>query len=721
MCIRNYVHKWRSPCYRTAGRASICNTDVGAGSRMLVQLPARGRKAWEQYLSTGVLDERVVRGSVARSWQRCRGLRVNPVSSADDYEAEGRRLEQRRYDKRSLIRVAQPFLLDLAGLVRGTDFQVILADENGYLLEIAGDPRIVQRAREVHLCAGADWRENCKGTNAIGVAIVENAPVQIHAWEHFREENHFLTCSAAPIIDPDGKRLGVIDISGDFRQANPHTLGMVTATVRAIENQLRLERATTRLRAASGWSHALVQGFTEGLLAVDNDGIVMEINSRAGEILGISAASARGSRLDEVYRGEAPILQVVRTGKEYRDQEIAVDRSGRRAQSSASLLRDQDGEVVGAVAFLRELQRLQVTRRAPVCFSHRYQFDDIVGSSLAIQTAREWASLAATCNSTVLLLGDSGTGKELFANAIHHASARSRGPFLAINCAAMPESLIESELFGYSDGSFTGAKKGGQPGKFEMAGGGTIFLDEIGEMSLSMQAKLLRVLQERTVSRIGSSAETNVDIRVVAATHCDLPRDVELGRFREDLYYRLAVLEVKIPPLRERKEDIPALARSLIAKLARRLDRSVVTINADALEKLASYSWPGNVREMENVLERALIRARPSITLQPEHIDIPANGFRSATPVIPQGSRKLQAVAVREPAKPAAPTRLRDVEKHFIAEALSASRGNIKRTAAQLGIARNTLYRKMQEFGLEAAALKTEGFETSTLETTESF
>jgi len=656
-------------------------------------LLSQGRKAWEQYLEKEILDEQLVRSSVASSWQRCRSLKVNPISPAGDYDAEVRRLEQRRDEKEHLIRVAQPFLRELARCVSGTEFEIILTDEQGYLLEIAGDPRIVERAREVHLCAGADWSEGRKGTNAIGTAIVEKAPVRVHAWEHFCAQNQFLTCSAAPILDPDGNVAGVIDISGDFRQANPHTLGIVMATVRAIENQLRLERAMNRLTAVSRWSSALVQGFTDGVLAVDNSGVITEINARCGEILGINATLARGNRLNEVYHGETPLLQVIRTGKEYRNQEIILDPSGRRAQSSASLLRDDHGAIVGAVAFLHEVQAQTSVRKTPVFFAHRFQFGDIVGSSLAMQTAKEWASLAATCNSTVLILGDSGTGKELFANAIHHASARSRGPFLAINCAAMPESLIESELFGYTDGSFTGAKKGGQSGKFEMASGGTIFLDEIGEMSLSMQAKLLRVLQERTVSRIGSSTEINIDIRVIAATHCDLTKDVEAGRFREDLYYRLAVLEVKIPPLRERKEDIPELARSLVAKIAKRLERPAAAISANALQKLAGYSWPGNVREMENVIERALVRARGASTLASEHIEMPANSIRHAS---------APARNTPQPWEQAHSVRLRDVEKQAIAEALSACRGNIKQAAAQLGIARNTLYRKMQEFGLEA-------------------
>ncbi len=661
---------------------------------MSAHLLTLGKKAWEQYLEKDVLDSRLVRTAVASSWQRCRNLNVNPLLTSG-CDAEGSRLlEQRQYEKEQLIRVARPFLRDLSHFVSGSDFQVILTDENGMLLEVAGDARIAARARAVHLCAGADWSEANKGTNAIGTAIFEKSPVQIHAWEHFREENQFLTCSASPIIDPVGNIVGVIDISGDCRHANPHTLGMVVAAVRAIENQLRLEQAMNKLSAASRYSSALVHGITDGLLAIDTEGIVTEINARGGEIFGINPALAKGFPLTQVCHGNPPILQVIRSGKEYKNQEIIINPSGRRIQSSASLLRDENGSIVGAVAFFRELQAQQAARRSAVFYSHRYEFEDIVGDSAAMQKAKDWASLAATCTSTVLILGESGTGKEVFANAIHNASSRSRGPFLAINCAAMPESLIESELFGYSDGSFTGAKKGGQAGKFELANGGTIFLDEIGEMSLSMQAKLLRVLQERTVSRIGSAPEVNVDIRIIAATHCDLSREVEAGRFREDLYYRLAVLEVRIPPLRDRTDDIPSLARCLIGKISTRLERPAVEISLDCLKELATYSWPGNVREMENVLERALIRTRGCSTLTAEHLELPVEGARPVT------AREASSCSF-EPSQHAGS--LRDIEKQAISEALSTCCGNIKQTAARLGIARNTLYRKMQDYGLLVA------------------
>ncbi len=656
---------------------------------MAAHLLTQGKRAWEQYLEKDVLDPRLVRGAVASSWQRCRVLNVNPLLTSGDEAELARQLEQRRYEKEQLIRVARPFLRDLSYFVKGTNFQVILTDENGMLLEVAGDPRIVDRMREVHLCPGADWSEASRGTNAIGTAIVEKSPMQIFGWEHFRAENQFLTCSAAPIIDSTGNVVGLIDVSGDLRQANPHTLGMVVSAVRAIESQLRLEQATDKLCVASRYSKALLHGVSDGLVAIDSAGVVTELNVRGAEIFGVNPALAKGKYLEQVLHGNTPILQLVKSGREYDNQEIVIDKSGKRIRSSGSALRDESGSIVGAVAFFREVNAHEAIRRGPVFYAPRYGFDDIVGESAGMQTAKEWASLAATCTSTVLILGESGTGKEVFANTIHNAGSRRGGPFLAINCAAMPESLIESELFGYSDGSFTGAKKGGQAGKFEMASGGTIFLDEIGEMSPNMQAKLLRVLQERTVSRIGSSQEINVDIRVIAATHCDLSKAVEAGRFREDLYYRLAVLELKIPPLRERAGDFPKLARCLMGKICARLERPPVRIADDCIEKLTTYAWPGNVREMENVLERALIHARGCPVLTADDLVLPAAGARPA-------AEREAGTQSRQKA-----SSLREIEKQAIGEALMACRGNIKQTAARLGIARNTLYRKMQDYGLE--------------------
>jgi transcriptional regulator with PAS, ATPase and Fis domain len=290
----------------------------------------------------------------------------------------------------------------------------------------------------------------------------------------------------------------------------------------------------------------------------------------------------------------------------------------------------------------------------------------------------------------VLIKGESGTGKELFAQAIHNASTRRDCPFIAINSAALPEALVESELFGHEEGAFTGSRKGGQAGKFEMAEGGTVFLDEIGDMPLGVQAKLLRVIQEKKVVRVGSSQERRIDIRIIAATHKDLHAEVERGTFRQDLYYRLNVLEIRVPALRERLDDIPALTAHLSRQIAAKLNRGEIRSDLDFLNALKEYSWPGNVRELENTLERSIVRVGEDRVLRAEALDLCASEQPNVLPAACK-TEKRSTEEIRS---------LREVEKDLIGEALDAFEGNIRQAAAKLGIGRNTLYRKMKEYGI---------------------
>lgn len=655
---------------------------------MLPQPIQATRQAWERYITNDVLDVQNIRVEVANSWQRCRSLKVNPHSAGTAAVVNQVMLRERLYAKQQLVKVARPFMDNLYSFVKGSGFQVVLTDEHGFLLDVQGDTVITERTRQVHLCPGGDWSEAAKGTNAIGTAIVEKKPVQIFAWEHFCEPNHFLTCSAAPVFDPEGLLIGILDISGDYRYANAHTLGMVVAAVNAIENQLRLQKATNKLYMAYRYSSTLLESMSDGLVSIDTNGIVTEMNSRGGEILGITPQHAKGKHINNVLKRPAPMLQVLTTGTGYDDAEITLEAVGKKIYSSATLLRDDAGATIGAVAVLREArEKLQPQpRRQPPFVRPRYSFDDIIGESAALLETKEWAKMAAFSPSTVLLNGESGTGKELFAQAIHNASPRRERPFVALNCAALPESLIESELFGYEEGTFTGARKGGQSGKFELADGGTVFLDEIGDMPLSVQAKLLRVIQEKKVSRIGSAEERPVDIRIIAATHKDLGAEVQQGNFRQDLYYRLNVLAIRIPALRERMDDIPLITRHLARKIASKLERDDIRVADDFIAKIRCHHWPGNIRELENSIERAVIRAG-------------AGGSLTADLVNFDCSAPLQTAAP-EAAPPREIKSLRDMEKDAIIDALALCDGNIQKVSIKLGIGRNTLYRKIKEYGI---------------------
>jgi transcriptional regulator of acetoin/glycerol metabolism len=643
--------------------------------------------AWQKYIDKNVLDIQVLRPEVADSWQRCRNINVDPFPETTEY-VHRLELKERRYRSQFLLKAARSFVESLYEFVRGSGFQVVLTDETGYLLDVRGDPEILARTESVHLCPGGNWNEAVRGTNAIGTAIFERRPVQVYACEHYCKPNHFLTCSAAPIFDPDGMMIGVLDISGSYRVANPHTLGMVVAAASAIESQLRLQKATSKLYTAFRYSNILLANMSDALISVDNQGAVTDINAKGAELFGVSMTAAKGRHISEISSALATVTPVRFEGVERKDEEIFVEKLGRKLTSSTSLLREGDGRIIGAVMVFRELRNKRAAPAPAAIEAHRITFADIVGESRAIRDLKAWAERAANCPSVVLLNGETGTGKELFAQAIHNESPRCDHPFVAINCAAMPESLVESELFGYEDGSFTGARKGGQPGKFELASGGTFFLDEVGDMSLAMQAKLLRVIQEMRVSRIGASHERSIDVRLIAATHRDLAAEACRGAFREDLYYRLNVLAARIPPLRERVEDLPVLAAFLARKIAAKLGRGPVEIAPDFVRQIQSFNWPGNVRELANVLERAIVAAGPDGVLTGElPLTLPLHPESPKTEARHPSGKHLREVS-------------REIEEDLIREALAACEGNIQRTAAKLGICRNTLYRKMREFGI---------------------
>lgn len=657
------------------------NTALAASNSGLLVV----ERAWKQYIGGDSLDVRSLRPEVASSWQRCHNLRIDPYDQEPCELIIPALLRERRFYNQRLLRIARPAMENLYKFVKGTGFQVVLTDETGFLLDVLGDEDIVRRSEAVQLCPGGDWSEKAKGTNAIGTAIYERKPIQILASEHFCQSNHFLVCSAAPIFDPDGQMIGVLDLSGDCHYATTHTLGMVVAAVNSIENQLQLQRTTEKLYLEHRYSSALLDSMSDGMISVDHQGLIVDINPRGAEIFGVDRKQVRGRHVSQVLQTEVPILKLLKDGSAYEEKEILLNHAGKKLCSSASLVRDDSGFVLGAVAVFNEVSARQAPPRRRLELASSYCFDDIIGDSDSTVAMKRWAEKAAASPCTVLVTGESGTGKELFAHAIHSASSRARAPFIAINCAALPETLIESELFGFEEGSFTGARKGGQAGKFEMADGGTLFLDEISEMPLQVQSKLLRVLQEKKVARIGVAAERAVDVRIIAATNKDLAAEVAAGRFREDLYYRLAVLEVRIPALREHATDIPALTHHLAGRIAEKLKVRPNPIQPGFVEKLETHSWPGNVRELENAIERAMIEAGEDTALT-------ADLLRFG-----KGTKPLRAAA----AETARIRSLQAAEEDEVRRALVHCQGNILQASKLLGICRNTLYRKMKKYGIE--------------------
>lgn len=416
----------------------------------------------------------------------------------------------------------------------------------------------------------------------------------------------------------------------------------------------------------------------EGIIAVDHLARIINVNFAAEKMLQVKNSDVLGCHINEVFPG-TPIAEVLREGSGFMDREVKMWHQGRQhhylINAKPMVL---DGSVQGVVASFREVQTGMPARTAVVA---QVNFADIIGSSPLLEQVKEEARKAAKGASTVLITGESGTGKEVFAKAIHFESSRGSKPFVPVNCAAIPETLLESELFGYEEGSFTGAKKGGKQGKFQAAQGGTLFLDEIGDMPLPLQAKLLRVIQEKAVERVGSVHAAPVDVRIIAATHRDLEQMVKQGEFREDLYYRLHVFPLYLPPLRKRREDILPLARSFLHRLATLYHKKVTDISQAAAQRLVEYEWPGNVRELENAMECAIVRmAGDSVTLA----DLPPKLKESGLANTRQEGNNQ--------------------EQEALFQALACFGESVEgkaQAAASLGISIATLYRKLRKYKRE--------------------
>lgn len=420
----------------------------------------------------------------------------------------------------------------------------------------------------------------------------------------------------------------------------------------------------------------------DGVSACDENGIVTFINTSACDMIGGTKAEIIGKSLFHPPFKDTILTQVIQTGKPSMDFEYNLFYKGKRnhLMNSAYPVLNNRGEIKGAIDIFRRIQRSY--KIASDMAGHRasFEFGDFIGNSPALQNKINLAKEFSKINKNTLIEGESGTGKELFSQAIHNYSDRKNGPFVAINCANFPTDLIDSELFGYDEGAFTGAKKGGKSGKFELADGGTLFLDEIGEMPMQLQSKLLRVIETKQITRLGSNKAVNIDVRIIAATNRDLETMVGKNQFREDLYYRLRVLYLKLPPLRERSGDIEVLCKHFIEKINTEMDRPVAGLSDDAFSLIRSFPWPGNIRQLENVLSIAMFLCSEEI-LQPRHL-IQA-GLEASPPIQPQ-TRNMA-----------------DSNRRILEDALRQNEYNIKKTSEALGISRNTIYRKMKKYKIK--------------------
>lgn len=634
------------------------------------------------------LEMAVKKDYVINSHERCRRYKVELDRIYSRKIICGQELSQKLDEKRELMATAELYMNQLYNFVKGSNFFAILTDEEGCILSVIGDDNVLAEAFSLKMVPGAYMDERSIGTNSMGTALVEGKPVQVSGKEHYIREYHRWTCSASPIRNAQGEVIGCIDLTGYSEQVNSHTLGMVVAAANAIEKMLDIKRYTEELSLAKQFTETIIDSIEAGILTADLEGNIITVNRYVANMFGYHPNELKFMKMWDLLEDWDNVKTSVICSQSFTDEDVFVNSRRNRLQFNLSAYPHLDCErnSMNIVLVFREVKKVRKLAKNIMGHHAIYTFDKIIGKDKNFVHLIDYAQKIANSKSNVLIMGESGTGKELFSQAIHNYSNRRDEPFVALNCGAIPRNLIESELFGYEGGAFTGAKSTGQPGKFEIADGGTIFLDEIGEMPLDMQTRLLRVLEEGIVSRIGSIKEIVVDVRVIAATNKDLNEEVRKGNFRKDLYYRLNVLPLKLPPLRQRKADIPLLSQFFMQRIARKLDKKSVTINEKTMKSFLEYEWPGNVRELENIIEQIVnTESIPDIFVKAYH-----HTDADADINLPESQPAAARTGMEENLK------LEVVEVQHIMKVLDLYKGNVTLAAKALGIGRNTLYRKME-------------------------
>ncbi|MCC8352953.1 sigma-54-dependent Fis family transcriptional regulator [Bacillus sp. AF23] len=597
-------------------------------------------QTWKRFVKDGVLDEARIRKRIAESWHRCRKAEVNPYLEKGPKVLQQTELDQQSNKHSFFLSTAMPYLEKLLPAIKEMEMMALLIDADGVVLALDGHRRALHEAKHINFVEGACWTETAVGTNAIGTALHISEPVVIQGSEHYSVASHHWNCSAAPIHYEDGSLAGVIDISCPAAHAQPNMLGISAAIAFAAERELAAKSREKELELLSRFADRAASRVPIVLCNAKQHIIGASLPIRT------SIPDWQGRHLYELKERGFTIEKAVTMGN-------------------------------SATCFY-----LSEQKKKPA-----FRFNGVLGQSRQSQAMLKSLERAAAADATVCLSGETGTGKEVAARALHENSDRKHGPFVAVNCGAIPSDLIESELFGYAEGAFTGAKRDGYKGAFQKAHHGTLFLDEIGEISHSMQVALLRVLQERKITPVGGTKEIPVDIRVIAATHCDLRELAESGKIREDLFYRLHVYPIQLPPLRNRLEDIETLFAYYTQK-----NGWPGELPPAFLDVLKQWKWPGNIRELFNVFERLSIRF-PDGRLSDEPLSLLLEA--SGLPIGPVKEKEAETKGLN----------LREqIQKDILINALETAKGNVSQAAKISGIPRSTFYKRLKKFNMTAGS-----------------
>ena len=606
---------------------------------------------WKKFIDEGVLDSNRINERISESWHRCKQANVNPHMNKGQKILSSNFFQEQKKKSEIFLDIALPQIQNMRKTIDELQMMALLIDPDGYVLSLSGNKQTLKRAKHINFIEGVKWTEAAVGTNAIGTALEIEEAIMISGTEHYSVVSHSWSCAAAPIHNDDGKLIGVLNFSCPIEFSHPYMLGMVTSMAHAIERECSIRVHQNELH--------LIHRFLD---VIDSDEQVVICNHR--DVI-VSASKSVRERINNWSRMK--LEELMHHGLETK-LEIPVYSNER---------------MIGKCMYLKENK--QMNTYSALTFIKGITFSGVTGTSRAFQHTLEEIKLVSPTDASVYVCGETGVGKEYVARAIHENSPRKDGPFIAVNCGSLPKELMESELFGYAEGAFTGARRQGYKGKFEQANGGTLFLDEIGEVPPEMQVALLRVLQERTITPIGSSKLVPVNIRIITATHKDLLRLVEEGKFRQDLYYRLHVYPLYVPSLIERKEDIPYF----IQHFCERKNWNVV-FPKSIYNQFLQHTWPGNIRELVNVLERIYILS------QGREICEKQVAFLIQTMM---GSERQSQLQTENNEEHTLSFRER-IQHDSMIEALQKTNGNVSLAAKLLDVPRSTFYKRMQKFNL---------------------
>ncbi|TDA63687.1 MAG: AAA family ATPase [Clostridia bacterium] len=674
---------WRS-ALKTFGKKGSLNMQCSSHEELNI--------AWKSFVNLdviNVINTYNIRPQILESWERSKAM-VSPFL-VETQVLNDEELQQARKSNHELLRTATKVIKNTIE----DDFshlKIAISDTNGYLLEVFPLEKPAKSHNAYFFVPGANWSEDVIGTTAIGIATVTGSPIDIYGAEHWNVYLHQYASVASPVRDPDSDTvIGIVAILDYLNDITSDTISITKACALSIEESLGAQRSHLRSELSNKCKTMIIETMSDALVAIYTDGKVAYINERCSNILGGVRVGDNLYHVMDNYKLQATgdhskLLNILRSDNDVADAFISVPcpTGSIRCLITARNMVSSRGKI-GKLVIMKEISHSPTLQIADLG-ERTVTFDDLIGEDKAFLEKIEVASKVATTTCNVLLLGESGTGKDMFAQAIHNASPRRNGPFIAVNCAAIPKELLASELFGYSEGAFTGAKKGGSPGKFIQANHGTMFMDEIGDMPLEVQSYLLRALEEKTVTPLAARQPVPVDIRIIAATNRDLLKEVSLGNFRQDLFFRLNTVTIDLPPLRERRSDIIPLLEYLTKKMSIRHDKTIKEIDKELVKVCLAYPWPGNVRELQNAIERSIILAS-DLTLSKQNL--PPYILNAVETKVGKGTSETE----NQPLKAST----RSVQKDIISSYLARHHGNKSLTAKELGISRSTLYRKLKE------------------------